>query len=427
MGSRTWRSTAVATALLAGGSLVWALVRSPAEPFSSSGSNSAAAEQQLAAAELAQRDIQISVWRQALDADPISAVALGHLAALHVQRAREGQSADADYQIAEEYARRSLDLRTKRNGAAAATLVSTLLAQHRFDDAYTEAVKLVQREPDVPQYRAILGEVAIEVGDDTLARQMFASVWTDRARLSTAPRLARWLELNGHVREARRILTDAQRDALSRRDVAIETKAWFALRLGDLELRAGHPRAAEKAYRAGLLIQPGDIRLFAAMARLGASESDWRAVIQWGERAIDLQLDPATIGLVADAYHALGDSARGAEYAQAVAVSLSAMTGGQHRAGALYLLDHGIQVNDILVRAEQDLVTRRDVYGYDMAAWALYQSGRVAEARVMMQHALRLGTQDPLLARHAEAIDSAIATLAASSDASSLVQAGALR
>lgn len=73
-----------------------------------------------------------------------------------VQRRSLGVS---DYTVAEAFARRSLARRTQRNGATAATLVSVLLAQHRFREAFQEASTLRAREFDVPQYRALLGEV----------------------------------------------------------------------------------------------------------------------------------------------------------------------------------------------------------------------------------------------------------------------------
>jgi hypothetical protein len=40
-------------------------------------------------ADLAQRDIQIRTWKKALAMDPQSAMALGQLAALYMQRARD--------------------------------------------------------------------------------------------------------------------------------------------------------------------------------------------------------------------------------------------------------------------------------------------------------------------------------------------------
>jgi len=349
------------------------------------------------------RETQIRVWHQALDADPTSALVLGQLAALHAQRAREGGMV-SDYTIAEQFARRSLAKRTQRNGATAATLVSVLLAQHRFRDAYTEATTLRAREFDIPQYRALLGEVAMENGDYATARSMFDSSWTERGHLSTAPRLARWLEVNGHLREAHRTLVQARADAMARGDVTNEAKAWFCLRLGDLELRSGRPKAAAQAYREGLVVEPHDPRLHAAMARGAASEKRWQDAIAWGEQAIALQLDVATLAVVADAYQALGDTAQSAAYTRTVQVTLAAQEGPQHRAGSLFLLDRGIDVQEIRTVAERELEHRKDIYGYDLAAWALYRSGQPVRAAQLMEKALSMRTIDPLLAWHANAI-----------------------
>jgi len=79
-------------------------------------------------------------------------------------------------------------------------------------------------------YRTLLGEVTMELGDDSTAMAMYNTLWTARSGLSVAPRLARWLELTNHVEKARRVLHDARDDALARRDLFTETKAWFHLR-----------------------------------------------------------------------------------------------------------------------------------------------------------------------------------------------------
>ena len=71
--------------------------------------------------QLRQRDVQIAVWNKALAMDSTSALALGNLAALYTQRARESGEY-ADYGRAEKLARRSLTSRTQRNGPAFVTL-----------------------------------------------------------------------------------------------------------------------------------------------------------------------------------------------------------------------------------------------------------------------------------------------------------------
>ncbi len=353
--------------------------------------------------ERAERDVQIRVWHQALNADPTSAIATGQLAGLHLQRAREGGGWD-DYVKAEAFARRSLGKRTQRNAATASTLVSILLAQHRFTEARSIAEDLVRNDPETPQYRATLAEVAMELGDDVAADSLFRSVWADRAMLSIAPRLARWLELTNHVPEARRLLISARDDALARRDVATETKAWFHLRLGDLELRRGRTEASAESFTAGLALEPDDPRLLAAMARYSAALGEWKNVIEWGERAIGIQLDPATLGLIGDAYEMLGQHNKADEYFRTLEVAVSLQPGAYHRAWSLYLLDHGLQVSSVLQKAEEELRERKDVYGYDIVAWALEKSGRHEDAKAAMRSALRLQTPDPLLMRHARLI-----------------------
>jgi tetratricopeptide (TPR) repeat protein len=350
-----------------------------------------------------ERDTQIAVWNQALAADAKSALAMGHLAALHLQRAREGGTWD-DYVQAESLARRSLQTRVKRNARTAVTLTQALLAQHRFTEALVVARELVSWEPDPVEYRALLGEVAMEVGDDSTAAAMFDYVWSARRNLSVAPRLARWLELTNQVEKARRVMTDARDAAIARRDVPKETKAWFHLRVGDIELRAGRAQAAAQAFRAGLAIEPQDPRLLAAMARVADHQGDLDAVIAWGERAIGIQMEPATLGLLASAYAARGDRAKANEYGEALAIVASSQPGPFHRAWSLYLLDRGEQIDRILTRSQEELQVRKDVYGYDLAAWAMFRAGRLREARVLMARALRFQTPDPLLAAHARMI-----------------------
>jgi tetratricopeptide (TPR) repeat protein len=120
-----------------------------------------------------------------------------------------------------------------------------------------------------------------------------------------------------------------------------EQAAWFELRVGDIALRNGRLGEAEKAFRAGLETHPEDYRLLAAMARVAVARHDWRAGIDWGDRAIARHLDPATLALVGDAYRALGDSAKSEEYYRVLEVSLGGQTGAFHRAWSLALLDRG--------------------------------------------------------------------------------------
>jgi tetratricopeptide (TPR) repeat protein len=355
-------------------------------------------------ADLAQRDIQIRTWKKALAMDPQSAMALGQLAALYMQRARETGD-DQNYLLAEGYARRSVDLRTNRNGATFVTLAGALLAQHRFVEADSIVSQLVVQEPDVPQYKSMYAEIKLELGQYDAARAVFDSIHAQRTHLSIAPRLARWLELNGNSDAARKLLYDALTEAKRRRDLPVEQVAWFELRVGDIEMRNGRMNGARKALEDGLAISPDDYRLLAAMSRLEAVEGHPKKAIEYGERAMAIKLDPATLGTIGDAYAATGDTTNAEEYFKTMEVAVAGQLGPYHRAWSLFLLDHDRRVPEVLKNVQAELVSRKDIYGYDLLAWALHKSGRDAEAEAAMQSALKLGTKDAMLFYHAGMIE----------------------
>jgi len=60
----------------------------------------------------------------------------------------------------------------------------------------------------------------------------------------------------------------------------------------------------------------------------------------------------------------------------------------------------------VLKRARRELKDRKDVYGHDRMAWALYRDGQIEKAREEMSLALAHNTQDVMLAQHARAITS---------------------
>jgi tetratricopeptide (TPR) repeat protein len=354
-----------------------------------------------ATAEVEVRTADIGFFEARAARDPESATDRTRLAALYMQRARE-TSDDQDYLRAEQTARASLALRTQRNSAAAVVLASALLAQHRFTEARDVARQLVTQLPEVDAYLALLGETSLELGDYAAAHAAFDSISGEgRRSLTIAPRLARWAEIRGDTAAARAIMREAVDAVDEREDLPREQAAWFHLRLADMYLRQGRVRGAEREARDGLAINPADHRLLAFMTRFAAVRQDWPEAIRWGDSAIAITLDPATLGIVSDAHAALGDSAKAAEYVAAMEVAVGQEPGTYHRAWSLFLLDHGRRVPAVLAAAQAELAGRRDVYGYDLVAWALYKSGRAAEAREPMRLALAQGTQDAMFHYHA--------------------------
>jgi tetratricopeptide (TPR) repeat protein len=352
----------------------------------------AASSPRLGEAEVIELDLKFFEAR--VSRDPLSARDHAELARLHLQRARLSGAADADLARAERYARRSLALRTAHNVAAIQVLASSLMGRHRFAEALEVAERLVTVEAGSPAARALLGEVQLELGAYRDAAGTFGALLTERNDLSVAPRYARWEEIRGRPAEAWRLLRVALEQASARHGMPPSQIAWLHWRLGDLALRQGRLDLAGEELKAGLRLLPDDPRLLDASARVAAAGGRWETAAELGERALAQILDPATLALLATSYEALGDSARGAEYARAMEVAVSDQAGLTHRAWSLVLLDRGRDVAGLLAQAQREILTRRDVYGWDLLGWALYRAGRHGEALEAARQALALGTRD---------------------------------
>ena len=357
--------------------------------------------------EAAIRDANLTFYDGRLRRDPTSAFDLAQLASLHLQRGRERGDPE-DVLRAEALARHSLANRDTRNARGYSTLVSALMTQHRFTAARIVAQRLLALDSGSVSARAVLAEIEMELGHYDVTRRLFGALYRSRADLAVAPRLARWLELQGQVEEARRLLSAALDTARARPKMPREQVAWFHLRIGDLELRQGQVGTAERAFRAGLAIAPSDARLLAALARVQLARGRWQEAVRDGERAIAIAPDPATLGLIGDAYAALGDSGEAEQYVRAMEAVTLAQPGGFHRAWSLFLLDHERRVPDVLAQVRQEIGTRQDIYGWDLLAWALHRSGRDREALPAMAKAMTLQTDDAMLFYHRGMIELAV-------------------
>ena len=352
-------------------------------------------------------DSNIVFYEQVARRDSTGGMALGQLALFYMRRAR----ATGDYQDvlrSERAARTSLRNRGGHNTRARQALAASLLSEHRFADALNIARDLAARDGSNPAFRASVGEIEMELGKYDDARASFASVAGNTSDLSVAPRLARWDELQGHPDSAYRLMNQSLLAIVDRPEVPAEQKAWYWLRIGDLQLRRGRIGEAASDYQRGLEVHDDDYRLLTAMAKLEGARHEWKRAIEYGERAVAVSFDPATLGVISDSYLALGDRAKADEYAHAMEIAVSKQKTAYHREWSLFLLNHGRRVGEVLSKAQEELKTRQDIYGYDVTAWALHASGRDAEARQMMNHALSLGTQDAMLFYHAGMIDRAL-------------------
>lgn len=351
------------------------------------------------------RDRDIEFYGRRVLEDPSGASDRFTLAGLLFTRSRNtGSTKDLDR--AEKLIRESIAERTQRNYQAFELLASLLMARHEFREARTVALRAVSLDAGTPSHLALLGEIELELGDYDAAAAHFKAVDFDGRNFTTGARIARWYEVTGHIEMARQFLKRAILAVDRRDDLPREQVAWFYYRLGELELRAGNVAAADSAFHGGLARHPDDVRVLGGLARVAVARGAWQQAIDYGERATAIQLDPATLGTVSRAYAELGDTAQATSYARAMSVSALKQPGVIHRAWGLFLLDHGTAQDraDVLRRARLELRVRKDVYGHDLLAWALYRNGQLGEAQREMRLALAQHTEDVMLTEHARAI-----------------------
>jgi tetratricopeptide (TPR) repeat protein len=353
------------------------------------------------------RDQDILFFQRRIERDPTGALDLIRLGSLYLQRfAESGQ--EADLASAEAAARSSLANRAQRNEAAWQLLAAALIGQHRFIEARAAAEQLVALDAESGLFRAILGEVLLELGEYERADSLFRPLLPRRYEAALAPRYARWLELRGKIGEARLLLEAARDVAFQQADaIPVQQIAWYELRLGELALRHNALGEARRRLDRGLALAPDDWRLLAARARLALATKDPRLAVALGDSSLARHLDPGTLAAVGDAWLAQGDTTAAEGYYRAMEAATQAPRGGFHRGWYLALLDRGRRIPEVLAAVQADLATRKDVYGYDLLAWALFKSGRLPEARHAMAAALAWRTEDPQLQAHAAAIEAA--------------------
>lgn len=346
------------------------------------------------------READIVFYQARVARDPYGARDRALLAALYLDRARTTGS-ERDLRHAEALARASSASRRAHNGAAAAVLTGTLMAQHRFGEAWMVMEPIVRADSADLVARATLGEIALELGRYPEADRLLAPLARFRFQPAVGTRYARWLEMSGRSGEARELLQRLQADRRLGFRVSDEELAWYDLRLGQLAVRHGRRDAAAAAWRAGLTRLPGDPRFLAALGRLALDRGDPDSARALAERALEARYDPSTLVLLAEVARAQGDTSAGDDYSRGVEAALAGSTSGFHRDWALHLLDQGRRVHAIRELALAELTRRRDAYSLDLAAWALYRDGQVSRAAGLARAAVTRGIEDPELYRHA--------------------------
>lgn len=343
----------------------------------------------------------IKSFQNRVKQNPNDAVSYTLLGELYARQARETGDVSG-YQRAEAALQQSLKL-LPGYSPAGASLASVNYAQHNFDQALEIAEQVYQSNPKNTSALLIMGDAYLSLGNYEQAEAIYLELEEMDATSPVLARLANLEELKGNPEKALRLIRLAASDAL-RSGGTRESVAWYLLRVGDVYFNMGEIKESGAYYEASLRVFENYHLALAGLGKVRAAEGKYEDAIRYYQQAVNIVPQPDFLAALGDVYM-LTDNPDEAQiqYETVEFIGKLAALNKQiyNRQLANFYSNHDLHLDEALHLALTELDSRKDVYGYDAAAWAQYKNGNFKEAQALMDQALALGTHDATLYYHA--------------------------
>lgn len=354
------------------------------------------------------RDRLVAFWEKQNDrhhrGDMISP---DNLAEQYLQRYRERMDID-DVLRAERAAKESLIAQPAGNMPGELELASINLTLHRFYEAIAITNHVESYDRGDPAMYSRDASLAMEVGNYARAKHRLDAVPAKARDDGWRVIESRYLELTGHLAEARSLLATASAFQNANFDAPAQQRAWYYFRQGEMAFEAGDNDTALGDEREAVTIFPNYADALRTLARIECAQHDWQQCLTDAVASSNIVPYPETLGYKADAQRALGDAA-GAAQTNDLIHTVGALGDKQHitdRLLAIYYADHHLYPHDAYAIAKNELKSRDDIFTDDTLAWAAAMDGRWDEARMRIAKAGEYGTQNSLIDYHAGVIAS---------------------
>jgi tetratricopeptide (TPR) repeat protein len=333
------------------------------------------------------------------------------LGAAYIQKTRE--TGDVTYyDLAEKALKQALKLRPDDRIVTTVTtrLALVSLSKHQFRDALVYAQKALDRGTGQLFPYAITGDAYFETG----AYEKAALAYSKMAGLQGAAypysRLAALRFLRGDLLGA---IEEMERgvEALLVGKAPRENVAWGETRLGEFFFQAGQLDDAADAYQNALQRYSAYHRALAGLARVRAVQKNYAEAITLYQKALAIIPLPEYAAELGDVYTRIGrgrEARKQYDLVEYIGYLNTVNKAIYNRDLAFFYSDHDLKLKQSLELAKRELDVRRDIYTYDVLAWALYKNGNPQDAVAAMADALKLGTKDARLFFHAGMIHRAL-------------------
>jgi tetratricopeptide (TPR) repeat protein len=395
-------------ALAAAGTLLLSITGCGGGRESSSPTAQPAATSESAASLASERSAaRIEFLERRADGDPLDVFSLNELAIEHMQRARATGDVSS-LSRASSALERSLQRQPDGNYEALALSASLAVAQHAFARGLDLAQQAVDLRPDAAYAYGAFGDALMGLGRYDEAAAAYADMHRIEPSLGSYSRLALLAQAYGRTGQA----LDCWREALAIADSSDipEHEAWARAQIANLAFNAGNLVEAHAQYQASLAALPDYVHALAGLGRVAAARGDFDGAIAHYTEALAGVPLPEYAAALGDVYEAAGDAQRAADqYAlvEAVAALHEANGVDLDLQIALFNADHHRDLGATVERARALYEAQPSIAAADALAWALYQRGDIAAARVAIAGALRTGTREPSILFHAGMIERA--------------------
>jgi tetratricopeptide (TPR) repeat protein len=352
------------------------------------------------------RDKLVAFWEKAENEHhPGDMISPDHLAEQYLQRYRERMDID-DVLRAERAAWQSMAAQPRGNMPAEMELASINLTLHRFHTAIAMTRQIERQDPGDPMIYPSDASLDMEVGDYARAERMLDAVPIKQRNDGWNVIQSRYLELTGHLAEARSLLATASAYQNSDFDAPAQQRAWYFFRQGEMAFEAGDNDTALADEREAVTVFPNYGDALRTLARIECARHDWQQCLTDAQASAAIVPYPETLGYKVDAQRALGDAAGAGETADLIH-AVGKLGDQQHitdRLLAMYYADHHVYAADAYAIAKNELKSRDDIFTEDTLAWSAAADGRWDEARTHSANALKYHTENSLLEYHAGVI-----------------------
>jgi tetratricopeptide (TPR) repeat protein len=352
------------------------------------------------------RDKLVAYWETAENEHhPGDMISPDNLAQQYLQRYRERMDID-DVLRAERAAKQSLIAQPVGNMPGELELASIDLTLHRFYDAIAVTKHIESYDSGDPAMYPREASLDMEVGNYARAAHLLAAVPEKSRDDGWRVVDSRYLELTGHLAEARSLLATTSAYQNANFDAPAQQRAWYFFRAGEMAYEAGDNDTALGDEREAVTVFPNFADALRTLARIECARHDWQQCLTDAISSSNIVPYPETLGYKADAQRALGDTA-GADQTADLIHTVGQLGDQQHitdRLLAIYYADHRVYPDEAYAIARNELKSRDDIFTEDTLAWAAAMDARWTEARTHIANAMRYGTQNSLLDYHAGVI-----------------------